>query len=303
MAELCENGWSRLPIGEDKVYRERLVRELQVLNSVGLADYFLIVHDIIQFAHSRGWLATGRGSAGGSLVAYLLDLVESDPIKYNLVFERFYNAGRNQPGKISYPDIDTDVESLHREEIITYIRDKYDRKNTANIVTFSGLKGAGSLKEVFRVKNIGSSTEMNQITKLIIDEHKISDELEERRKEGLEASIIRWSLENTNGLKQYAYYDDNDELQGEMAEHFAQAIKLEGCKRSVGKHAAGILVSNEELSNFCPMVNDKRGEELICGWEMGDIEAAGGIKLDILSVAALDDISETIRLVNEGDLC
>lgn len=303
LSKLCLENWSSVVNeSEDKVYQDRLNYELGVLNEVGLSPYFLVVHDIFKWAQSNGWLACARGSAGGSLVAYLLNLSESDPIKYNLVFERFYNAGRNQPGKISLPDIDGDFPVLHREEVREYIRNKYGRTKVASIATFGSLKGASSLKETLRIKSVCSVEETNQLTKFIIDEHKISDELEELRKNGEEASIIGWSLENDPRLKQYAYYDDNGILQGEYAPHFEQAIRLENCKRNLSTHACGLVVSSQTLSEFCPMVYNKNSDDLMCGLEMNDVEAVGCMKLDILGVCSLDDITETIRLVNEGDL-
>lgn len=301
LADLCEGYWSKVPIGADSQYRERLNHEFKVLNEVGLSSYFLIVHDIVKYAQSNAWMVEARGSAGGSLVSYLLGISTSDPIQYNLIFERFYNSGRNTPGKISLPDIDLDVPQRHREKIINYLRDKYGRAKTANIATFSSLKGAGALKEVLRIKNVCSADEANQITKLVISEHKISDELEELRKEGEPASILGWTLEHIRDINQYAFYDDNGEIQGDYAAHFAQAIRLEGCKKSMGKHAAGLVVSFDDIMDFCPLVHDKSGEELLCGWEMGDAEAAGVMKLDILSQAVLDDIMSTIDMVNYGD--
>ncbi len=301
--KLCESKWKELvPRNQESVYKARFAYEYKVLSDVALHPYFLIIHDLVQYVTKNSGLSAGRGSAGGSLVAYLLGLVECDPIQYNLIFERFYNAGRNQPGHVSLPDIDLDCPALFRDDITEYTRTKYGRDKTASIATFGSLKGAGALKEVLRVNNACDTTTMNQMTRLIIDEHKIADELEELKKAGEDASIIGWSLDNVPALKQYAFYNDDEELCGDYGKYFEQAIGLEGCKRTLSKHACGLVVSSEPLVNFCPMVRDKNSDELMIGLEMNEAEAVGCLKFDLLGVSAIDDIMETIKIVNHGDL-
>lgn len=302
LTQLCKNSWGKIPVDKNSIYEERFKYEMKVIQDVGLASYFLVLWDIFNYARSNNWLSAVRGSAGGSIITYLLGLSEADPVKYNLVFSRFYNEGRNQPGKISLPDIDADFPIQHRPQVISYIRNKYGHENVGNIATFGSLKGASSLKEILRVTNACSADEANQITKLIIDEHKISDELEELRKSGEEATILGWSIENVNALHDYVNYDDNGNLVGDYAFHFGQAIKLEGCKRNLSKHACGIVVSTEKLNTFCPMVQDKNSGDLMVGLEMSDVESIGGMKLDCLGVASLTDVMETISLVRNGDL-
>lgn len=302
LAELCEKGWGKVPQEKESLYRGRLDYELKILNEVGLAPYFLVVWDVVKWAQSQGWLACGRGSAGGSIVSYLLGITESDPVRYNLIFERFYNAGRNQPGKISLPDIDVDYPVLHRPKVKDYIRDKYGRDKVASIATFGSLKGAAALTEVLRVKNVCSVDEIKQITKLVIDEHKISDELEELRKDGLPASILGWTLDNIKAINQYAFFNEDGSIGGDFGPHFEQAIRLENCKRTLSKHAAGLVVSTDPLIDFCPMVHDKNSDELLCGLEMNDVESVGGMKMDVLGVATLDDINKTIEYINFGSL-
>lgn len=302
LKQLCQEGWNKVPIGEDANYQNRLNDEMKIIGEVGLAPYFLVVWDIFRYVNENGWLSAVRGSAGGSIIAYLLGLSEADPIKYNLVFSRFYNEGRNQPGKISLCDIDIDVPIQYRKNILDYLRNKYGHENTASIATFGSLKGASSLKEILRSKNVCSADEANEITKLIVDEHKISDELAERRKEGEEATILGWSIENIKGLHQYAQYDNDGNLVGDYAQYFEQAIKLEGCKRNLSKHACGIVIGQDKLSTYCPMVKDKNSEEPIIGLSMEDVEAVGGMKLDLLGSANIDDVMESIRLARCGDL-
>ncbi len=282
-------------------YSARLNEELETFLPIGLSSYFLIVWDMAKYCRNNDWLISSRGSVGGCLIANLLDISECDPLRYNLIFSRFYNAGRNTKDNISFPDIDVDCMPETRKSIMDYLRVKYGKEKTSNIITFGGLEGASALKEVLRVKNRCSMIEQNEMTKLIIKKDKISDELQELRDAGEDASIIGWSLDNVKGLAQFAYYDDNGELIGEYGKDFAQAIRIEGCKRNTGIHAAGLLISSIPLAEYCPLTHNKKSEEPVCGWEKPCIEYAGGIKYDILGVAAISDIHETIRLINEGD--
>ena len=286
--------------GEKAEYKNRLTEELDTLLPIGLSSYLLIVWDIVNYCHSNNWLVSSRGSVGGSLIANLLGISECDPIKYNLIFSRFYNAGRNSPDNVSLPDVDLDLMSQHRETVFDYVRGKYGYDKTANIITFGGLEGASALKEVLRVKNRCSIDEQNVMSKLIIKKDKISDELEELRNAGEDPSIIGWSLDNVKKLAEFAYYDDNGELAGEYGKDFAQAIRIEGCKRQTGVHACGMVISSIPLIEYCPLVHSKK-YGAICAFEKPDIEYVGGPKMDLLVVATLSDIHETIRLINEGD--
>jgi DNA polymerase-3 subunit alpha len=220
-------------------------------------------------------------------VSYLIGITSIDPIKYNLLFERFFNAARSD----SMPDIDVDVPINKREDIIQYIKNKYGLDKVSQMVTFNTIKGRGALKDVIRVYGNITFDEMNNITKNIPDESKIADELQEMKEETGEASIIRWSLENNQDkLREWCFLDENNELQGPLSKRFEQAIRLEGTKSNQSKHAAGIAISAEPLNEICPMVYDSKNDQLIAGMEMQDLEALGVIKLDILGVALLDKV-------------
>jgi DNA polymerase-3 subunit alpha len=224
-------------------------------------------------------------------VSYLVGITAIDPIKYDLIFERFYNTGRNTKTHISMPDIDVDVPIEHREDIINYIKKKYGYDKVSQMITFNTLKGRGALKEVLRIYGNVSFEEMNRITKHIPDEAKIADELQEMKDEDGEASIIRWALENNAAkLKEWCYIGDDNELYGPLAKRFEQAIRLEGSKYNQSKHAAGIAISNKCLENICPMIWDTKTEQNIAGFEMADLESIGVIKFDILGIALLDKI-------------
>jgi DNA polymerase III subunit alpha len=307
LRELCRVGWknkiaNKISKDDQQKYLDRIKYELDVLQGAGLSSYFLIVQDIVNYIRKNNWLpGPGRGSAAGCLVSYLIGITSIDPIKYGLLFDRFYNAGRNTSGRISMPDIDVDVPINKRENIIEYIKEKYGHDKVSQMITFNTIKGRGALKDVLRVYGNISFEEMNKITKNIPDEAKIADELQEMKEETGESSIIRWALENNvDKLKEWCYYDENGELQGPLAKRFEQAIRLEGTKSNQSKHAAGIAISSDPLDIVCPMVYDSKNEQLIAGMEMQDLESIGIIKLDILGVAMLDKIMTIEDLLQQG---
>jgi DNA polymerase-3 subunit alpha len=307
LRQLCREGWkekiaNNISEQEQKIYVERIKNELQVLQGAGLSSYFLIVQDIVDYVKSNNWLpSAGRGSAAGCLVSYLIGITGIDPLKYDLLFERFYSTGRNTKDHISLPDIDVDVPILKREKVINYIKNKYGEDKVSQMITFNTMKGRGALKDVLRVYDNISFEEMNRITKNIPDEAKISDELQEMREETGEASIIRWALENNaDKLKEWCYLDENNQLQGPLAKRFEQAIRLEGTKTNQSKHAAGIAISSMPLNEICPMIYDTKTHQPIAGMEMQDLESLGIIKLDILGIALLDKVMNISDLLKQG---
>ena len=307
LRQLCRNGWRQkiehqIPKEDHEKYVDRIKYELEVLQGAGLSSYFLIVQDIVNYVRDNTWLpGPGRGSAAGCLVSYLIGITSIDPIKYNLIFERFYNAGRNTADRISMPDIDVDVPIDKRETIIEYIKNKYGSNRVSQMITFNTMKGRGALKEVLRVYGNVSFEEMNRITKNIPDEAKIADELQEMKEDTGEASIIRWALENNvDKLKEWCYISKEGELAGPMAKRFEQAIRLEGTKSNQSKHAAGVVISSEDLKLVCPMVYDSKNKQSIAGMEMQDLESLGIIKFDILGIAMLDKIMTISSILHNG---
>ena len=291
LKELGRISWPKIVKNNLKkdIYLKRFLDEFAVIDEANLFGYFLIVQDIIKYAHSEGWITgPGRGSAAGCLISYLLGITQVDPIKYDLIFERFYNKGRNSADHISLPDIDIDVPAQKRDQIIAYIKNKYHPEHVSQMVTFGRLQGRSAIKEVLRVQEACSFTEMNEITKFIPDEAKISDQLEEM---GDEKSIIMWSLiNNAKDLKDFCFINHNGELEGDLAPYFNDAIRLEGTFKSQGKHAAGVVISKDKLIDLCPMVFQRDGKEKICGFEMEDLESCGLVKLDVLGLSLLDKI-------------
>jgi len=296
LKSLCRIGWEKLLIHKTKSpikkqeYLDRFLEEFAIIKEANLFGYFLIVQDIIHYAQKSGWMTgVGRGSAGGCLISYLLGIIQVDPIEYDLLFSRFYNKGRNSKDHISLPDIDIDIPALKRDDIIKYIKTKYGNEYVSQVATFGRLQGRSAIKEVFRVKEACSFTEVNEITKYIPDEAKISDQLEEMDEE--DRSIIMWALlHNSNDLKDFCFINHNGELEGDYAEYFKHAIAIEGTYKTQGKHAAGIIVSGRKLKDVSPMVHQKDGEEKICGFEMEHLELVGLAKFDLLGLLMLDKL-------------
>ena len=309
LRQLCRNGWrdkiaNVVPKDQHARYTERIKQELSVLQGADLSSYFLIVADIVDRVRSQSWLpGPGRGSAAGCLVSYLIGITSIDPMKYDLIFERFYNSGRNTEGRVSMPDIDVDVPINKREDIISYIRERYGENKVSQMITFNTMKGRGALKEVLRVYGNISFDEMNQITKCIPDEAKIADELQEMKDDYGEASIIRWALENNNDkLKEWCSVSkDANKLKGPLAKRFEQAIRLEGTKSNQSKHAAGVVISSHNLDTMCPMIYDTKNKTTIAGMEMQDLESLGIIKFDILGVAMLDKVMSISDTLSHGE--
>ena len=298
LKNLCEIGWEDKEIGKDPVYIERIKKELDVIEDAGLAGYFLIVQDYVKTAKDRGeLLGPGRGSAAGCLISYLIDITTIDPIKYNLIFERFYNAGRNTKDRVSLPDIDIDFEVEKREDTIQYIRDKYGHAYVAQMITFGRMMGRGSLKEVLRAHDACSFSEMNKITMALPQEASVSDELELMRQWGREPSIIQWTLENKpKDLEEWCHIDKKGNYQGPFAKLFAQAARMEGTFKSAAKHAAGLIISKNPIEQVAPLVKDKSSDELISGYEMDDAESVGLVKFDLLGIAMLTKLRGVEKL-------
>lgn len=297
LKQLCRDGWRELLAETGKVsdssrkqeYLDRIKNEMDVIFEANLSGYFLIVQDIVNHVRKQGWLpGPGRGSAAGCLISYLIGITEIDPIEYDLIFERFYNAGRNTDGHVSLPDIDLDVPAEKRDEVIAYIKSKYGEDNVSQMLTFNKLQGRAALKEIMRLNSNISFGEMNDVTKNIPNEADVSDLLEQSG----EKSLIRWTLKyQPEVLDRWCKLNSEDDLVGPLSSVFQQAIDIEGTIKSQGKHAAGVIISSKKLREVCPMVQD-RSKNLVAGFEMGDLEDQGHVKFDILGIDLLSKIME-----------
>lgn len=302
---LCVEGFQRKIRGvvndsEIEKYKARVKEELNVFKNAGLSSYFNIVSDIMKWSRARMLCGPGRGSSSGCLVSYLTDITTIDPIPPELLFSRFYNAGRNSPGKVSLPDIDNDFESYRRHEAIEYMKNLYGRDKVAQVATFNSLKGAGALTEVFRAHSIPYEV-AKRITENIPDEARISEELQEMRDNGEEPSIIRYELENNRDVySEWVVIGDDGKCEGEYSSEFEQAIRLEGVKKNISRHAAALSVSPFPLSEICPMSYDEKTGEYICCMEYTKLEAMGIPKIDFLSINALDKMAGVAKLLRYG---
>lgn len=312
LRHLCREGWKkkingRIPKGEQEKYIGRIKTELDVIMGASiLPSYFLIVQDYCNWARSQGMKIGERGSGAGCLISYLINITNLDPIEHDLIFERFYNVGRNTKDKISLPDIDVDFPKYRRQDVINYIGNKWGWDKFSGMITFNGLKSRGATKEVLRAHGRCSNAEMNRITKKIPQEPDIADHLQTMKDARGYSSALLWALENTP--KELAEWceispDSTDEelkLEGNYANDFLQAMRIEGCKKNPSTHASGYVLSVEPLASLCPLVYSEKDNTRVAGFEMGDLETLGIPKLDILGSLSLDKLMMIENLVRTG---
>lgn len=309
LRELCIEGWKTKlgnvindPIKKEE-YGNRVKEELKVLSEANLSSYFLVVQDFSKYARTVLGCPNdpGRGSASGCLVSYLINITDCDPIKYDLSFSRFYNSGRNDPkaGKFAMPDIDMDFPPYAREPIMKYIREKFTPKKVAQMATFTEYKGKEALTAVFRGHGWGSFRERKEITALIAQKDRITDDLQDMIEETGESSIIKWSIENVKELQSYCSYD-NGVLVGPLSKYFEQAIRMEGIKKSQSVHASGIIISPIDIDEICPLILDKNTKELITSFDMYAAEPTGLLKFDILGSNISQKIVDACKFAKYG---
>lgn len=311
LRENCRSGFKDLDLlnkvdkGVLPKYFSRVKHELSVFEKAGISSYFLIVQDLMNYCRDLGVPADVRGSSSGCMISYLLGISSIDPmnpdptISYSeereLPFERFYNEGRNTKGNVSLADIDIDVPPSFRERLIKHIKEKYGRDCVGHIITHSKFKGKGALKEVFRLtKPVSNYFDVaNEITKVMIDEAKISDELNEKQQDNPGYGIIQWNIDNVPAFSNF--YETYKET-------FDIAIKLEQIPKNESVHAAGIIIADQPLKNLFPLRYSAKLDELVIDIEGSDIESLGGVKFDILGVAAIEKLYHISMMVNSGSL-
>ncbi len=271
LVELCEKGMEKRYGTVTPELTGRLQFELKTIKEMGFADYFLIVWDFIAFAKRNGiGVGPGRGSAAGSIVAYCLEVTDIDPIRYDLLFERFLN-----PGRKSMPDIDIDFAVEGRERVINYVADKYGRDRVAQIITFSTMAARAAVRDAGRVLEIPYGV-VDRIAKLIPEGP--GQTLEECMKPGGE---LRKAV-------------DTDPVAKEIVE---LAQPLEGLTRADSIHAAGVVIGAQPLIELVPLQQKGKDQEVVTQFAMGDVEALGLLKMDFLGLRNLDVIEKAVELV------
>src|SRR4051794_7404657 len=276
LVEQCEKGLQKRYDKVTAELQERLKYELKTIKEMGFTDYFLIVWDFIRFAKQNGVsVGPGRGSSAGSLVAYTLAITDIDPIRYDLMFERFLN-----PGRKSMPDIDIDFAVEGRERVINYVREKYGNDRVAQIITFSTMAARAAVRDAGRVLEVPYGV-VDKIAKLIPEGP--GQTLEEQMKPGGELRKLV----------------DSDPQAREIID---LALPLEGLTRADSIHAAGVVIGAEPLINVVPLQQKGADQELVTQFSMKDIEALGLLKMDFLGLRNLDVIDKACALVGDLDI-
>ncbi|MBC9908924.1 DNA polymerase III subunit alpha [Chitinophaga varians] len=271
---------------------ERINFELQVIENMGFAGYFLIVSDFIKAGRDLGvFIGPGRGSAAGSAVAYCIGITNIDPIKYNLLFERFLN-----PDRKSMPDIDTDFDDEGRQKVIDYVVQKYGRNQVAQIITYGTMAAKMSIKDVARVMDLPLQ-DSNGLAKLVPDKPGIQlDRIFNAPLDGDKSLADKEGLagEDIENVKRLRELIKGEDLQGEV---LREACVLEGSVRNTGIHAAGIIIAPQDLYDLIPVSTAKDSDLLVTQFEGSIIESAGVIKMDFLGLKTLTIIKGALELI------
>lgn len=269
LRRLCEEGFAVRYPGNPQEARDRLEYELSVISGMGYDDYFLVVWDFIKYAKDNGiMVGPGRGSGAGSIVAYCLNITALDPLKYNLLFERFLN-----PDRISLPDIDVDFCYERRQEVIDYVSNKYGADHVSQIITFGTMAARGVIRDVGRVLGY-SYQETDRIAKMVPMELNIT----------LERALA------INPIFMDAYRNDP-----RVERLVSTALLLEGMPRHAGTHAAGVLITSEPTTHFVPL--QKNDDVITTQYAMGNLEKLKLLKMDFLGLRTLTVIRDTLDLL------
>jgi DNA polymerase-3 subunit alpha len=267
--EQCEIGFARCYPGNPAEARERLEFEMRTIQEMGFISYFLIVWDLVRYAREKGIpVGPGRGSAAGSLVAFALGITRIDPLKYDLLFERFLN-----PSRISMPDIDIDFCKDRREEMIAYARQRYGSDRVCQIITFGKLKAKNALRDMGRVLEV-PLPEVDRIAKKIPDGPGVT---------------LAASLEGDPELQALR------QASAESERWFDLALRVEGLSRNAGVHAAGVIIADRPLREIVPLA--RLGEAVTTQWDMKACEEIGLLKMDFLGLRTLTILEEGLRLI------
>ncbi len=279
LKDLAEKGLKeRYPVITDEI-KERFDYELETIHSMGYIEYYLIVWDFINYAKSVGIsVGAGRGSGVSSIIAYSVGITDVDPLKYDLVFERFLNKER-----VSMPDFDIDFQDDRRGEVVEYVRRKYGADRVAQIVTFGTLAGRVAIKDVGRVFRVPYS-ETDKVTKLMDGKSSISESFGfKKNKDGEDISV-----------KELKELYESDETIKKVVD---MAIKIEDMPRQTGMHAAGVVICAKVISDNVPL--QRNGDDVTTQFYMKEVEQLGMLKMDFLGLRTLTDISKAKQYIKE----
>ncbi|WBA83813.1 DNA polymerase III subunit alpha [Endozoicomonas sp. GU-1] len=256
----------------EKIYRDRLDFELNTILQMGFPGYFLIVMDFIQWSKNNDIpVGPGRGSGAGSLVAYAQKITDLDPIKYDLLFERFLN-----PERVSMPDFDVDFCMEGRDRVIDYVARTYGRNAVSQIITFGTMAAKAVVRDVARVqgKSYGLADRLSKMIPFEI------------------GMTLGKAYEQEEAIREFLESDE------EAAEIWEMALKLEGVTRNVGKHAGGVVIAPTKLTDFAPLYCDEHGKGVVTQYDKNDVEYAGLVKFDFLGLRTLTIIDWALKLIN-----
>lgn len=270
LKELCEKGFEKKKLERTKEAVERMEYEFSVIKETGFSSYFLIVQDFVNWAkENRIVVGPGRGSAGGSLVAYLLNITNVNPLDYDLLFQRFLN-----PERISMPDIDLDFADRRRDEVIRYVSEKYGKNRVAQIITFGTMAARAAIRDVGRALGYEYSL-CDKIAKMIPFGFNLED-----------------TLEKISEFRQAYESDPKIERLVDLAK------KLEGCARHASTHACGVVISKDPLDDVIPLqYPSQEDQNIITQYEMHSIEDMGILKMDFLGLKNLTIIEDTLSKI------
>jgi len=269
--DLCEEGLGLKYKEVTREIKERVENEIKVISKAGYTSYFLIVWDFVNYAKSKGIaVGPGRGSAAGSIVSYLLGITDIDPLRYNLLFERFLNSER-----VSMPDIDIDFCYERRGEVIEYVIQKYGKDNVAQIITFGTMAARAVIRDVGRAMNFPYA-DVDKIAKLVPTDLDMTLEL---------------ALEKEPELARL-YKEDS-----KIRELIDDSKRLEGLTRHASTHAAGVVISQDLLTSHVPLFKTTDGQ-ISTGYAMGSLEKIGLLKMDFLGLRTLTVIQEALKIIN-----
>ena len=252
--------------------KDRADKEISVISNMGYVDYFLIVWDFVRYAKDHDIaVGPGRGSAAGSIVSYALDITQIDPMKYDLIFERFLN-----PERVSMPDIDIDFDYVRRDEVVEYVNDLYGRDHVSQIVTFGRMQARNAIRDVGRVLDV-SYAKVDKVAKLV-------------------PALINMTIDRA--MDESSKFREAYETDAESKRLIDTARKLEALPRHTSIHAAGVVMSKEILTNIVPLALSN--DQVVTQYNMTEIEELGLLKMDFLGLRNLTVIKDTIKDVKEN---